>query len=319
MKNSKILFLLLAGFIASFYGCQDDAITVLPAEYYFVAVNAPSSSLPEGDTLTFSVYAGAQAGNDVNVTFNISGTNKDGSALVEGTDFVVLSSNDQPLSTKSLTLAKGMGPTEFKVAVIDDATSNPGRSFTVSLTGNSANYTLGMDNGKTGKDLTVSIKDDEILIEMSELVGDWTVTNEYVYSGGWVKRADYTISVAEVDPTTINITGLIGIARTITATVDLAAKVKTITIPLQEVTPTLNASYKTFMHTTGPYFIGSQPANSNAIIEKDDVGKISIHWESVYDTGNDGGYGYAAWNLAGTASLGFFAGLAVDEALWNKD
>lgn len=320
MKNVKFTLLLLTGIIASFYGCQDDPVTVLPIDQYFVAVNAPSSSVAEGDTMTFSVYAILQ--NDITVDFSVTGINKDNSALVEGTDFVVLSANDQPLSTKSVTLAKGVGLTEFKVAIIDDNITNPGRVLTVSLTGNSANYNLGLDNGKAGKDLDISIKDDEILIEMSELVGTWTVTNEWRCGcpWGWTKAQDYTITIVEVDPVTITITGLMGNTRTITATVDLIAKNKTMTIPLQEVTPTINNTWRTFMHSVSWFIYGGQsfsPADSHAAIEKDDDGKISIRWQA--NDVKDGAYGYFGWLLASDVCDVYFCEYLVDTATWNKD
>ncbi|MDR2448330.1 MAG: hypothetical protein LBD52_00030 [Prevotellaceae bacterium] len=320
MKNVKFSLLLLMGVIASFYGCQDNPVTVLPVDKYFVAVNAPSSSVFEGDTITLSVYAILQ--DDITVDFSIAGTNKDGSALVEGTDFVVLSADDQPLSTKSVTLAKGVGVTEFKVAITDDNITNPGRVLTVSLTGNSANYNLGLDNGKTGKDLDISIKDDEILIEMSELVGDWTVTKEWRrYNGYWEEAQDYTITITEVDPAAIQIAGLMGDnTRTIRATVDLIAKNKIMTIPMQEVFPPIYNGYRTIMHSAGRgvWGTGLPPADSHAVIEKDDAGKISIHWHTP-NSQTDGGYGYFEWDAVYETYYGYYYGYMVDNATWNKD
>ncbi|MDR0692223.1 MAG: hypothetical protein LBF69_04205 [Prevotellaceae bacterium] len=293
----------------------------MPIDQYFVAVSASSSSVAEGDTMTFSVYAILQ--NDITVDFSVTGINKDNSALVEGSDFVVLSANDQPLSAKSVTLAKGVGLTEFKVAIIDDNITNPGRVLTVSLTGNSANYNLGLDNGKAGKDLDISIKDDEILIEMSELVGTWTVTNEMrcYCPWSWSGAQDYTITVAEVDPATINITGLMGDnSRTIRATVDLIAKIKTMTIPLQEVSPPMFPGWRTLMHSTSWFiFAGTSfyPTDTHAIIEKDDAGKISISW--IATANKDGSYGYFEWDASSDDCYGYYCGYLVEFATWNKD
>jgi hypothetical protein len=321
MKNVKLVLLSLAVAMASFYGCQDDPVTVLPADKYFVAISASSSSVFEGDTIAFSVYAGAQAGKDITVDFSVTGTNKDGSALVEGTDFLVLSADDRPLNTKSVTLANGMGPVEFKVTIIDDNITNPGRVLNVSLTGNSANYDLGLDNGKDGKDFEISIKDDEILIELSELVGTWTVTNEWrcACPWAWSKASDYTIVVAEVNPTTISITGLIGDnTRTITATVDLISKNKIITIPRQEVFPPKYAGWRTFMHSVSYWIYGTFFfTDTHATIEKHDEGKISILWEGLET--KDGGYGYFEWDALDDICYGYYCGCMVDVATWNKN
>jgi hypothetical protein len=321
MKNVKLTFLLLTGVIASFYGCQDDPTVVLPVDKYFVAINAPESGVFESDTITFSVYAILQ--NDITVDFSVTGMNKDGSALVEGTDFVVLSANDQPLSTKSVTLPNGLGLAEFKVAVANDNITNPGRSLHVSLTGNSANYNLGLDNGKTGKDLDISIKDDEILIEMSELVGTWTVTKETRCNcpWAWTEAQDYTITVTEVDPETIRITGLMGDnTRTITATVDLIAKSKIMTIPRQEVFPAKYPGWRTIMHSASWWIYGGDtfsPTDTHAIVEKDGAGKISILWRAT--SVKDGGYGYFEWDAVTDTCYGYYCGCMVDSATWIKD
>jgi hypothetical protein len=302
MKNYKILFLLLAGFMVYLSGCQSDEAIVLPSSDYFVAISTASLNLPEGDKAVLSVYSGAQAGADINVEFKVSGTDKDGNPLVEGVDFQVLTADDQPMSTRSVTIANGIIPATFKIASIDDNESNAGRTITVSLTGNSANYVLGLDNGKKGKDIVLSIKDDEnSAIEMSELLGSWTVTGQKAANWGQneiITQPDYTITITQIDETTVSISNLFESSeQVVTAIIDLNSVIKTITIPKQEV-PTMITGYRTFMSNTRPYYTTGDMDDAIAIIERDSSGNVYIYWDDV-QTEQGYGYGYFLADASG--------------------
>jgi hypothetical protein len=321
MKTVKyIIFLLCAG-IAITSCRKDPAVTSIdPALGYYVSFDKPTLSVAEGDTVT------------VNILLNTDFISRQGAfvdftvippvtTLPASASYSVLAMNNNPLLNLNVngSNADDNGYASFKFVAADNNDVDGSRTFKIAISSTSLDVPVGNPFGSKMDTISIAVKDDEIPILMSELVGTWTVTDEWTYSSGWVKRNDYTITIAEVNPTTISIAGLIGVARTVTATVNLSAKTKTITIPLQEVTPTLNTSYTTYMHSTGRFFIGTavSPANSTAVIEKNDDGQIFIHWESVYDTQSDGGYGYFAWNVGGYAA--YFGGFIVDEALWNKD
>jgi hypothetical protein len=284
-------------------GCKDDAVTTLPSSAYFVAMNSSATSVIEGDTVTFSVYAAAQAGDEVNVTFEVTGENKDGSALVADVDFVILNHENQPLTSNNITLENGIGAVEFKIAIPNDTLSNAGRTLTVSLTGNSANYTLGMDNGKEGKTIVLPIKDDDIVITIDELVGAWTMEEDYIASSEGV--AKYEVTVTKINATQINIRGLGEFELSLSAVVDVTSKVKRITIPYQQVT-TLNSGYDTWFTTSEAFFINTAPALADLTVwlEKDENNIITLEFGRKGD--NSDGYMFGAFTKGTTTLYSFF-------------
>jgi len=307
MKKYKILFLLLVGFVFTFNSCKNDDFVVFPSSEYFVALNAPSLVLPEGDTVVISIYAAAQPGEAITINFTAS-DNASRHPMVEGVDYEILTMNNQPMTTKSLVLPDGMSPVSFKLAVMDDELVNPGRKITISLTSNSANYALGMENGQKGATLVFDIKDDEVIIGIDELVGSWTLDERYVASGGVFATRKIPVTVEKIDATTISFTGLGGGGanpRTVIATVDLGAKVKYAYIATQQVFPGLNPAHDTWF-TYSAYMFSDEPiwGDVPVLIDKDADDVITMY----FDPGGNNLYGYAFYaTTIGTQNfLGYY-------------
>jgi len=192
----------------------------------------------------------------------------------------------------SIALPDGMSAVTFKVAIIDDDLVDSGRKLDVTLTGNSAGYTLGMDGGNNGKTIALNIKDDEVQITIEELEGRWTMDETYYNN----QTRQYTVTVEKIDETHVAITGLGNYsgtsARTLIAEVDLTSKVKYAYIPAQEIQPSLNPNYVTYFSWSAYMWYDVDLEEVPILLDKDenDVITWSFGWDSAHRL-----YGYAFW------------------------
>ncbi|MDR0692289.1 MAG: hypothetical protein LBF69_04545 [Prevotellaceae bacterium] len=310
MKNLTYIILLLA--VSVLFGCAEDPIDRrLSSSDFFVTFETHNAvnktfTITEGDTTVISVTIAATAGESVTVDFDIELPTTSSTVTAA---YALLKTDNTPLTAKSLTFPQGAGSQSFKFVAIDNEDVDGSRTFTLKLTGVSNNYRIGVNTTGEGATLPVVVKDDEVVILMSELIGEWEVTEDEYYSNAYHVEA-YTITIEEVDATTVKIIGLADDSETeITATVNLGQKVKTMVIPAQFITPSWNGSYNTYFFalnsTTFLNNIGDDDRGDfkRLIINKDDDGTLSIN---VVGDSPPFSYVFGAMDLSDGSFLGYF-------------
>jgi len=299
--RSIIKFLPIFSLFLLFGACSSDPIydTKLEKSDFFVSFRTyngvfASATITEGDTAIVAVSIGATKGAPVTVDLSIvlpEVTNDQSKA------YKLLDMSNNQLSSMLLTFPEGTGTQEFKFVALDNDLTDGTRKFTLGIKSNSAGYNIGI--GKKGEAATfpVTVKDDEIPIVMSEIVGEWTVNEELYYSSKW-NVEEYKVTISEVGQNQIEIVGLSGDGETVVnATVDLASKVKTITIPGQKITPSWNSGYDTYFSAYGanPF-----PGGFTLPIQKEEDGKLTVSFGSSY------AYEFAAVTIGTQTRLGQF-------------
>jgi hypothetical protein len=283
MKKLTYITLLLAAF--TIYGCSEDPIDRrLPASEFFVTFETHNGvnktlTITEGDTTVITITIAATVGNPAAVDFALAVPS---SAPASAQAYELLDMDDAPLTVRSLTFPQGTGAQSFKFVSIDNDYVDGSRTFTFSLQGVSEDYRLGVDTtGGEGYNLPVVVKDDEVVILMSELVGEWDLTEDLYYSSAYHSE-EYKITMEEVDPTTVRIIGFTDDEDLkVLATVNLTQKVKTMVIPAQDVyawQPPYITHFAALNSTTFANNIGSPAGDfKRLLINKDDDGTLRIN------------------------------------------
>jgi hypothetical protein len=283
-KITYIITVLLAAL--ALYRCAEDPIDRrLSSSDFFVtfethnAVNK-SLSITEGDTVVITIAIGATVGEPTAVDFDITPPS---SVTIPATAaYELLNMDDTPLTAKTLTFPQGAGSQSFKFVAIDNDDIDGSRTFTLKLTGVSNDYRIGVNAAGEGATLPVAVKDDEVVVLMSELIGEWDLTEDLYYSSAYHAQT-YTITVEEVNPTTVRIIGFTDDPDVqVLANVNLSQKVKTMVIPAQDIEPTWQTGYITHFaalnSTTFSNNIGSPNGDfKRLIINKDDDGTLRIN------------------------------------------
>jgi archaellum component FlaF (FlaF/FlaG flagellin family) len=274
-KLTYIITVLLAA--VALYRCAEDPMDrrISSADFFvtFETHNAVNKtlSITEGDTVVVTVTIGATLGSAVTVDFDV--TPPSSVTVPASAAYELLKMDNTPLTAKTLTFPQGTGAQSFKFVATDNNDIDGSRTFTLKLTGVSNNYRVGVNAAGEGATLPVAVKDDEVVILMSDLAGEWEVRDQLYYSSAWHPVVTYKIAIDSIigNPSQIKIKGLAqNPDLVLTATVDLDKKTKTISIPAQKITPTWNPSYDTWFND----FNTMEAVNS--IIDKADDGTLTI-------------------------------------------
>jgi hypothetical protein len=311
-KITYIITVLLAAL--ALYSCAEDPIDRrLSSSDFFVtfethnAVNK-SLSITEGDTVVVTITVGATVGNPLQVSLDV--TPPSSVTLPASAAYELLNLDNTPLTVKALDFMEGTGSQSFKFVATDNDDIDGSRTFTLKITGVSNDYRIGVNATGEGATLPVTVKDDEVVILMSELVGEWEVTERQYYTSAWHDEA-YTIVVDSVvaDPTALRISKITGkggvLIADVTATVDLSKKVKTIYIPAQEIDPPFDVGFITYVFALNSTTFMNNVCSGdcgdfkNLIINKADDGKLSI---DVVATTSPYSWCFFALNPDGTAA-----------------
>jgi hypothetical protein len=225
-----------------------------------------------------TVTIAATEGEPVTVNFDVTPSTVTNPASAA---YEILTMDDRTLTTKALLFPEGTGARSFKFVAIDNEQVDGSRTFTFKLTGVSNGYRLGVSANGEGATLPVAVKDDEVVILMSELIGEWDLTENLYYSGAYHAEA-YKISMEEVNSTTVRIIGFTDDPDVrVLATVDLSQKVKTMVIPAQDIAPwepPYITHFAALNSTTFSNNIGSPNGDfKRLIINKDDDGTLRIN------------------------------------------
>jgi len=186
MKN--IYRLSIIAFLASiFWACASDPINdeKLDKSDFFVSFRTynglfPSATITEGDTTIVEVCVGATKGPAVTVDLGIT--------LPDVPDEVskayqLLDMNDNPMTSMQLTFPEGTGSQEFKFVAVDNDIADGPRTFTLSITGNSAGYTIGVGSRGEASTYLINVKDDDIPFKM---LGTAQFYDDFVFGGSYV-------------------------------------------------------------------------------------------------------------------------------------
>jgi hypothetical protein len=306
MKKLKYIALILVAAFAT-YGCSEDPIDLrLSSSDFFVTFdthngNTKSLSITESDTTIVTVTIAATIGDPVTVTFDVVAptVTNPASALYE-----LLTMNNAPLTTKTLTFPQGTGSQSFKFVATDNDDIDGSRTFTIKLTGVSNSYRVGVNATGEGATLPIAVKDDEVVVTMAEFVGEWTVSEDQYFNDGsgyaWHNGIVYNVTITEINASTVKITGLSDDEELeLTANVSLDQKVKTISIPRQQIIPTWNSSYDTYFIKLGDPV---NPIAMNSIVDKADDGTITLTFAA---SATSAVYGIGAVNPGGNPSTGW--------------
>ena len=326
-KLMKYLFLLFLGAFV-FHSCSKDDISsqrLAPADF-FVTFETKSGefssiSMTEGDTVVVTVTIAATRGNPVTVDFNVTPPTVVNPLTAA---FEILDMNNNPMSPYRLTFPQGTGAQSFKFVATDNDIVDGGRSFLLTLAGNSAGYKLGVGGSDEGRTMIISVKDDEVVLTMKELCGIWNVKEDIYYmltgTPTWTDGHEYTIKIDSIGTTSsVRITG-IGDDEdvVVTGTVSLDTKVKTITIAAQNVEPSLEPPYTCrFCFLGSTTFINNINTGVTSVIAKANDGALTIRIAN-----SPGLYGSYTWLLMalapGTNAFAGYWGYAYG-TVWTKE
>lgn len=217
MKLFKsILIVLLAAFAVAcdeVYAPEFDA-----SKYAFVAFEGTEYTVKEdADTLLIPVSVAAGKGEDVQVTFSVKAGTTNGAVL--GTDYKILNANN------TVVVEEGVGIGYIAVATIGNDVYDKNKTFSITLTGNSANYFTSEDAGT----VVVTISDNEH--PLSIVLGSYGEV-DYTYADGTADNAaPYAVTIAPVEgsETSVTIANFWDGGEVIQAEVDVPNK--TLTIP----------------------------------------------------------------------------------------
>ena len=324
MKQLKyIIIAFIAGCIL--YGCSEDPIDKsMSSSDFFVTFDTRSGEtnnviLTEGDTCVVSISIGATRGSSITVDFDVetpSGLDP------ESVAYTLLTMDNNVMTGKTLTFPEGTGKQSFKLVTADNSIEDGTRTITLKLIGNSANYRNGVNARNEGATLPIVIRDDEYTIEMEELVGTWTVTENMYYSGAWHNGEVYSMTVAQIGTSSsITISGIAGgdDVDVVTAEVTLEAGVlnKYISLPAQDIIPTWQSPYIThFCALTSSTFadnIGKGFTDERVMRLVKIDGVISLQMRGGFST-----YSWAVLALnADRSSAGAF--MYANASVWEKN
>lgn len=315
-KILYFIFILVVGIILA--SCHKDPkyTSIDPAIGYYVAYPSMSGTVGEGDTITVKIFVNANAAvkDGGTVTIDIL------PPVVEdpiSANYTLLDMNNQVFISKALPSFPQSDTIMFKFVPTKNNIIDGDRLFTLPIVSNNMNITVGKPMGVKMDTLFLDVKDN-FPVDISELVGTWTVSNETLSLGG-AKAADYSITIEQADNNNITITNLMGIDKVLNGSFTLNSTVKTITIPWQKVE--LNPTYDSYFTSSRRGFLGKNYdllINCQAVIAKSKTGKITITWENVVDKGGTG-YGYAGTTIGTTNYLSYYMACAVLTATWTKD
>lgn len=212
MKLFKsILIVLLAAFAVAcdeVYAPEFDA-----SKYAFVAFVGTEYSVEEdADTLLIPVSVAAGKGEDVQVTFSVKAGTTNGAVL--GTDYKILNANN------TVVVEDGVGIGYIAVATIGNDVYDKNKTFSITLTGNSADYFTSEDAGT----VVVTISDNEH--PLGALFGNYVVS-DYMYADGSLDEySPYAAKISSVEgsETSVSIMNFWGGNFQIFAEVDLLTK-----------------------------------------------------------------------------------------------
>ncbi len=316
-KLHSIIWLLTIG--ACFSSCYQDPkyTSIDPAIGYYVTYPSTVGTVGEGDTITVKMFVNASAavkdGGSVTIDV-ITPTVEDPSSA----SYTLLDMDNNVLTSKALPAFSQSDTIAFKFVPVKNTIIDGNRIFKIPIVSNNMGIAVGKTMGAKMDTLTLNVIDN-FSVDISELVGTWTVSNETISLSG-AKVEDYTITIAQVSADTITVTDLMGIPKTLNGHFALNAAVKTITIPWQKVDG-LSAEFDSYFTSSRRAYLGKNEElliNCSAVIAKSKTGQLSITWENVVDKGGTG-YGYAATKIGTTTYMGYYNFCTVLTATWTKD
>lgn len=287
MRQFKYIIILLAGLAFLMQGCAESTLSLDQSDF-FVAFDTKndvqkSISMIEGDDVVVAINVSATTGSSITVDFDVEVPNVSDPVSAR---YELLNLDGTPLGSQTLTFPEGTGSQSFIFRATDNEIEDGNRTFILRITGNSANYRIGVnDERKEGATMPISVKDDDIVITPEQFLGTWTVVEgDRYFSGGWQEDDTYTVTVENVNATYDGNVRIIGFTNdpeeVIYATIELEGKVKTCVVPAQQIIPTWSGTMDTWFLAYGQ---PDNPVAMSATIQRsDDASTLTMNFGSAY-------------------------------------